>query len=89
MKIKKILEENEKLKEIIKDTLWMARRYADGRSTYAPRTFNMCVHKLDELGLAHLHIGDCSENDKRYASDGMFGEWDSAIKDFIKKGESL
>lgn len=87
--MKKLKEENEALKQIIKDTLWMAQRYADGRSTYAPHVLNMAVHRLDELGLAHLHVGDPAENHKRFASDGMYGKWDSVTKRFIKEGEKL
>lgn len=89
MSIKKLKEENEILKEIIRDTLWMAQRYADGRSTYAPHVFNMAVHKLDGLGLAHLHVGDPVENNRRFVKDGMYGEWCPVNKRFIKEGESL
>lgn len=84
----KLKEENEILKEIIKDTLWMARRYADGRSTYAPTMFNNAVHRLDRLGLAHLHAGDSGENGKRFADDGMLGVYDPNLRDFIRnRGE--
>lgn len=89
MTMRKLKEENEILKEIIKDTLWMAQRYADGRSTYAPHLLNIAVHKLDELGLAHLHVGDSANENRRFARDGMFGEWCSVTKRFIKEGESL
>lgn len=87
MTIKKLKEENEILKEIIKDTLWMAQRYADGRSTYAPYTLNMAVHKLDGLGLAHLYVGDSANENRRFARDGMFGEWCAVTRRFIKEGE--
>lgn len=30
----------EKIKEAVKEILWMARRYANGRKTYAPSLFN-------------------------------------------------
>lgn len=52
------------LEYIIRETLWMARRYATGRSTFAPGTLNECV-KLSRDG---------AEN-TLYAADGMFGEW--------------
>lgn len=87
--MKKLKEENEALKQIIRETLWMAQRYADGRSTYAPSMFNSMVHKLDGLGLAHLHVGDPAENHKRFARDGMFGDWDPVTRRFIKEGKSL
>lgn len=85
--MKKLKEENEILKKIIKDTLWMAQRYADGRSTYAPSMVNLAIHKLDGLGLAHLHVGDPAAEYKRFARDGMYGEWCSITKRFIKEGE--
>lgn len=36
------MTKNEKIKltRAIKDILWMARRYSEGRSTYAPEMFN-------------------------------------------------
>ena len=85
--MKKLKEENEKLKQIIGDTMWMAQRYADERSTYAPSMFNLAVHRLDELGLAHLHVGDPAEDNRRFARDGMFGEWCAVTKRFVKEGE--
>lgn len=81
----KLKEENEALKRIIKDTLWMAYRYADGRSTYAPQMFNDAVHVLDSLQLSHLYIGELEGG--RFASDGMFGIYDPVAKKFTHKGE--
>lgn len=83
--IKQVEHENEVLKDIVKNTLWMARRYADNRSSYAPAVFNFAVHDLDALGLAHLHAGDPADNGKRFADDGMFGKYDPVLKDFIKE----
>lgn len=83
--IKKLKEENEILKEIIRDTLWMAQRYADGRSTYAPYVLNMAIHKLDGLGLAYLHVGDPAAEHRRFANDGMFGKYDPVNKVFVKE----
>jgi len=85
MTMKKLKEENEELKQIIQDTIWMAFRYVDGRSTYAPSMFNMAVHKLDSLGLSHLHAGDATANNRRFAEDGMLGEWNPELRNFIKK----
>lgn len=41
----------EQLEAIIYDTLWMARRYAHGRSTYAVAEVNDCTALALELGL--------------------------------------
>lgn len=43
MKSKREFErENETLRRIIKETFWMARRYAHGRCTYAPSMVREC-----------------------------------------------
>jgi hypothetical protein len=75
----KIAEENQKLRHIIQETLWMARRYADGRSTYTPETVNKCIDKALELG-----IDMSGPPEEMYASDGMFGKWNSELKMFEK-----
>ena len=36
---------------IIKDTLWMARRYANGRKTYAPGIINDALSTLGHMGI--------------------------------------
>jgi len=45
----------------------------------------MAVHKLDSLGLSHLHAGDATANNRRFAEDGMLGEWNPELRNFIKK----
>lgn len=59
--------------QAIKNILWMARRYADGRQTYAPVMFN------DAYDLLRTELGDviaeppdkvCPEHP--YATDGGF-----------------
>jgi hypothetical protein len=45
------MTENEMLRSIIKETLWMARRYASGRQTYAPAMYNEAAKKAVELGV--------------------------------------
>lgn len=65
------------LERIIGETLWMARRYADGRSTYAPGTVNKCIDLALELG---IELDGPPE--EMYAKDGMFGEWDSKQGEF-------
>lgn len=58
-------------KHVIQEISWMARRYADGRQTYAPDMFNDAIKKLDEIGLGHLHKSDPAYNDVRFASDKL------------------
>jgi hypothetical protein len=65
------------LEDIVIETLWMARRYADGRSSYAPDTVNRAIDKAKELG---IHRPITREPD--YARDGDFGEWDSNARGF-------
>lgn len=68
------------LEQIIRDTIWMARRYADGRSTYAPDTFNRAVDLALELGITLKP----DSGDKIYADDGMGGKWSREFKGFVK-----
>lgn len=84
-RLKQIEEENQALKYIIAQTLWMARRYADGRSSYAVGMLNDAVHELDRAGLSHLFTGDPAEEYKRFADDGMFGKYDPETKRFNKE----
>lgn len=72
-------EENLKLRRIIQETLWMARRYADGRSTYAPGLVNENIMAALKLG-----IDLDGPTDPPYAKDGMFGEWNPETKRFEK-----
>ncbi len=45
------MKNKQEVKQAIKDILWMARRYADGRKTYAPHLFNEAYDTLrDEFG---------------------------------------
>lgn len=41
--------ENEVLRNVIGNTFWMARRYANGRKTYAPDTVNQCLRDLETI----------------------------------------
>jgi len=46
------LEEKVRIYErVILDTLWMARRYANGRKSYAPTVINDALGKCAELGI--------------------------------------
>jgi hypothetical protein len=74
----------EEYKDIIRDLLWMARRYADKRSTYAPHTVNLAIDMLILLG----HKVEPDANGNLYADDGMFGQWNPKTQTFTKEGES-
>lgn len=76
----KITSQLDAMSFFIKETHWMARRYADGRCTYAPGMFNDALLGLKKAGLEHLveKVG-C---DPEYASDGMYGEWDPETRMF-------
>ena len=74
-----------KLEEIIRNTLWMARRYADQRSTYAPSVVNTCIQKAQEVG---IDITQDSTIEGMFARDGMFGTWDPEIQRFKNKKEN-
>lgn len=65
------------LEYIARETLWMARRYADGRCTYAPGLVNECIDLAIKLGI-DLH----GPPEELYASDGLLGNWDSKRKRF-------
>jgi hypothetical protein len=74
-----------RMEEIIRETLWMARRYAHGRSTYAPSTVNQCIDTALKLGIeitADHVVGGM------YADDGMFGKWNPSIGQFQKETTS-
>lgn len=54
----------------VKDIIWMARRYADGRRTYAPDMFNEAQKKLvDTLGMNVIGNEDKVVKDFPYATD--------------------
>lgn len=69
----------EALENIVSQTLWMARRYADNRSTYAPSIVNECIDKALEL-----EIDMSGPPEEIYARDGMFGSWNPQTKCFEK-----
>lgn len=73
-------KENQQLKQIIRETLPLARRYAHNRSTFAPTAVNEAIDKALELGV-ELFNGD----DPQYADDGDFGKWNPKTKKFEKE----
>lgn len=50
--------ENQALREIAKDLHWLARRYVDGRSSYATSLFNGHVRALLAMGVELNPTGD-------------------------------
>jgi len=68
--------QTEQVKEAVGRILYMARRYADGRSTYAPHMFNDAYDTLrDILGKGEsleLTTGDVEVSTWPYAQDGMY-----------------
>lgn len=50
-RIVKLEAENAALRTIATDLHWMARRYADGRSSFAPRMFNEHTRAMIQMGV--------------------------------------
>jgi hypothetical protein len=77
--MKLTIKETNKIKDAVKEIVWMARRYADGRSTFAPTSFN------DAYDILYSVFGEDIEYNKNeidktltdggkffpYAQDGM------------------
>lgn len=59
----------QELERIIIDTIWMARRYADGRKTYAPAMINDAIDDCIRLGI-DIQDDHTLINSSRYATDG-------------------
>ena len=81
---KDIIRENETLRRICANFQWMARRYADGRSTYAVSMLNDNTYLLLNMGV-QLTVG---AEKKIFAQDGMFGlsqEYIDLEKEYILK----
>ena len=76
------------LKQMLLDTLWMARRYANGRRTYATSTVNETIDHALKLGIP---VEPDGSNGEMYAEDGSFGKWNPKTKTFAKEtnGEIL
>lgn len=58
--------------KIVQDFHWMARRYADGRQTYAPSLFNKDVTSLLEMGIKL----DANSDGTIWAKDGGGRDFD-------------
>lgn len=64
-------ERESQMEYIIRETLWMARRYAHGRRTFAPSTVNECINLALKLGIKI--DPDTVDGIEMYARDGDFG----------------
>lgn len=73
-KTKKTLRE-EQLESIIRNTLWMARRYADGRSTYAVSQYNSAARLAKELEILDI------PPDKTWWAEDRMGKSFSGLTD--------
>ena len=51
------------LRTIVKEILWMARRYANGRQTYAPCVVNRAINACEKIGIV-------IEDDNTLVEDG-------------------
>lgn len=70
------------LEYIVRETMWMARRYADKRITFAPSTVNKCIDDALRLG---VNIEYDRTLEDFYAQDGMFGKWNKEKQKFEKE----
>ena len=78
------------LVNFVRETAWMARRYATTRQTYAPHQYNMALHGLIDSGLEYIfktpladYIPDRIFPGGKWAWDGALGEWDEKEKCFV------
>lgn len=67
------------LAEIIRNLHWMARRYADGRSSYAPGLLNDCVRSAIALGY--------EIKQPLFARDAMGREYDGLSEEDVAAAE--
>ena len=69
------------LEYIVKETLWMARRYANNRRTYSPTIVNNCIDiAIKQLGIKIEK--DTVGGIELYAKDGDLGKWNSELQKF-------
>ncbi len=77
-------EENNILRRIVADLHWMARRYADGRSSYAVSLFNERVRQLVNLKIRLNPTAD----GKIFARDSMGEEYEGVSREEQTKLEN-
>lgn len=65
--------DEEKVKYAIKEILWMSRRYADGRRTFAATSFNDAYDTLRDIFGEAIEYNDISKwKDETLTSDGKY-----------------
>ena len=74
----------EVLKQILLDTIWMARRYADGRRTFSPSIVNRAIDRLEAIGIKITPDTIIPDPRGRYATDGDYGRWMPELQRFEK-----
>jgi hypothetical protein len=80
------LVERDEARQIVRDIYWMARRYADGRQSYAVGMFNDAIRKAYDAGWLEHRI----EAEPPYARDSMFSpEWRSIDQENARLRERL
>ncbi len=56
------------LESVVRDIYWMARRYADGRQTYAPSMYNDAINRALTLGIT-LSVDSTTSPPSFYAKE--------------------
>lgn len=75
-------DREKQLEYIVRETLWMARRYADGRRTYAASTVNEAIQLAQKCGIV---VEPDGATGKTFADDGDFGKWNPDTQKFEKE----
>ena len=70
-------------RRFIRDTFWMARRYANGRSTYAPGMYNDALAAVIEAGV--ITLDELQSDDVTAWAGG--GNFDVTSKHIAKHGD--
>lgn len=85
--IDRIRLEHAAMKHVFREVLWMAARYADGRSTYAPGMVNQAIDVAKRAGIEIEP--DATRGCRVYCTDGSFGEWDAQLGRFVQGAPKL
>jgi hypothetical protein len=78
-------ERAQRLEQIVVDFHWMARRYADGRQSYATSTFNRDTRSLLAM---NIQLNPCAEG-TIWARDGMGPQYGGLTEEEHNLGEPL
>jgi len=75
--IERLTGERDEARGIVRDTHWMAVRYADGRMSYAPGMCNRAIQKAYDAGWLTYHDHKQHGHDPQYAREGDRPEYRS------------